>query len=86
MSQLAQKNLHIAPRETTDAEKAGTLRGVSAVCFNSTFLSLMLAENEAFGASTSPSASGPGGLSRGPVDAQERGQHSSCDVLQRAIQ
>lgn len=48
MDTLAQKDLHVAPLETTDADEDGRLRGLSAVCFNSTFLTLLVGENEAF--------------------------------------
>lgn len=78
---LAKKDLHIAPLETTDTNKGGRPRGLSAVCFNSTFLTLLVGENEAFWGSSSPSASGPEGLSRGPVDAQKRDWHDSCAVV-----
>lgn len=80
-TQFAQKDLHIAPLETTDANEGGRPRGLSAVCFNRTFLTLLVGENEAFWGSTSPSASGPEGLSRGSVDAQKHDWHNSCAVV-----
>lgn len=54
------------------------MRGGSAVGFNSTFLTLLVGGYEAFCGPTSPSASGPEGLSRGPVDAQERNWLGPC--------
>lgn len=45
---LAQKNLHIAPLETTDANEGGRTRGLSGICFNSTVFTLLMGENEAF--------------------------------------
>lgn len=58
--QLARKNLHSAPLDRTDANEGGRPGG-GAACFNSTFLTLLLAG----GASTSPSAGGPEGPSPG---------------------
>lgn len=59
--------------------------GGSAVCFNSTFLTLLVGENKAFWGPTSPSATRPEGLSRGPV--QERDWHGSCTKrLRRTFQ
>lgn len=75
-TQFAQKDLHIPPLESVDANEGGRLMGGSAVCFNSTFLTLLVGENKAFWGPTSPSATRPEGLSRGPV--QERDWHGSC--------
>lgn len=86
-TQLAQKDLHVPPLEPSDANEGGRLRGGSAVCFNSTFLTLLVGENKAFWGPTSPSATRPEGLSRGSVDVQERDWHGSCAKrLQRTFQ
>lgn len=71
-TQLAQKDLHSAPLERTDANEGGRPRGASAACFNSTFLTLLLGG----GGSTSPSAGGAEGLSPGPAQ-----KHNSCAVV-----